>query len=640
MDGQVITTFRIMSTLIVITMSQVLHAQDTGGLEVAMLKSLTIEELLDIQITSVSKIPEKLQEVASAIQVLTNEDIRRSGATNIPEALRLASNLQVAQLNSSSWIISARGFNTVFANKLLVLIDGRTVYTPLFAGVVWELQNVLLEDIDRIEIISGPGGTLWGANAVNGVINIITKKATDTHGSYATAVAGDFLKKAAAVRYGGQIGKNVHFRVYGQFQDRNGTNLADGNSVSDSWNTSQGGFRFGYYPNEKDFVVVQSDIVSGTRKTKPEESPFDGQNILARWTRELSEKSNFILQAYYDRYWWGDPVSMGDELQTYDLDFQHRLPLGKNHDVLWGIGYRLVKDNAINRTAFVGLVPEDRTMPLYSGFIQDEITITEDLNLTLGTKLLHNIFSGFEVQPSARLAWTANTNNTLWTAISRAIRAPSRLDVDYHLPIERQPPNLPSVAGGPDFDSEKVLAFELGYRLRPNSKSTFSVAAFYNDYNDLYSVEPLQGTLTYQIQNGSEAETWGAEFTGLYQVAPWWRVRGGYTYFATDLRPKEGKVHDPSYLMNDPKHLFVIQSMLDLPGDFKVDIVGRYVDYIPQSFATSRINEYFEFDTRIAWEYKRIALSLVGQNLYRKKHTEFGVSQIPRSIYGRISARF
>jgi iron complex outermembrane receptor protein len=603
------------------------------------LKGMTIEELMNIEVMSVSKGSLKLVEVASAIQVITREDILRSGATNIPEALRLASNLQVAQLNSTAWIISARGFNTVYANKLLVLIDGRTVYTPLFAGVLWDIQNVVLEDVDRIEVISGPGGALWGANAVNGVINIITKKAKDTRGLYVAGAAGDFLNAFAAIRYGDNIGDKFFYRVYAQHHNRGRTFLPNGDENKDAWRMTQTGFHLEGSPTDKDFFTMQGDVFSGSKENPTDTRAFDGQNILGRWSRALSENSNFILQLYYDRYWRDDPIT-ADELETYDLDFQHRFSLSEKHSMLWGVGYRYVIDKVQNRTTFVGLDPATRRMPLYSGFVQDEISFSNTLKLTIGTKLLDNFFSGFEIQPSARIAWTVQQHHTLWAAVSRAVRAPSRLDVDYRLPMEPQPPTVPSVAGGPEFDSEKLNAFELGYRTQPNENSSFSIATFYNDYNDVYSVEPLPGTLTYQIQNGSEAESWGGEFSGVYQLAAWWRMRGGFTYFGKDLRPKTGRTHDPAYLANDAKHQLMFHSMINLPYNFNVDLIGRYLDYLPATFATKRVPEYFTFDTRIAWEYKFVEISLIGQNLWDHKHAEFQEVQIPRSFYGKLTWRF
>lgn len=606
--------------------------------DVKKLKALSIEQLMNIEVTTVSRGPLQMSHAASAVQVITTDDIRRSGATSIPEALRLAPNLQVAQLNSSAWIISARGFNTVFANKLLVLIDGRTVYTPLFGGVLWDLQNVLLEDVERIEVISGPGGTLWGANAVNGVINIITKNAKQAQGLYVTAAGGDYLKRHVAARYGTKLNDKTFFKFYGQHAARASTFINENTENPDEWENTQAGFSLSFEPNQKDKVILQGDIYKGLNDVKPTPLRFDGQNALARWTRKNSERSDFAVQLYYDRYWRDDKTTLADELTTYDVDFQYRFSLGKRHNVLAGAGYRLVDDLIYTRVPLAGLVPEDRQMPLLSGFIQDEITLADALKLTIGSKFLDNIFSGFEYQPSARIAWTLQ-DQTLWAAASRAVRAPSRFDVDYRLPIEPQPPTIPSVAGGPDFDSEKLHAFELGYKATPTQSLSISIATFYNDYKDVYSVEALPGTFTYTIQNGSKAENWGAELSGVFQLAEVWRLRGGFTYLGKDLRPKPGREHNPSYLSNDSKHRFLLQSMIDLPGNFTFDLVARYADNIVSSFATASVPAYVAFDSRIAWEYNGLELSVVGQNLNHSFHQEFGALQIPRSVYGRITFR-
>lgn len=615
-------------------------AQDGEAYAIHRLKKLSIEELMNIEVTSVTRSPQKLASVASAIQVITAEDIRRSGATNIPEALRLASNLQVSQLNSSSWIISARGFNTVFANKLLVLIDGRTVYTPLFAGVLWDQQHVLLDDVDRIEVISGPGASMWGANAVNGVINIITKNVADTQGLYASASVGTFLERSAAIRYGGKLSNKLSFRVYGQHQSRNHTYLPEGLDNNDAWSSQQAGLRLAYEHSSKDLLTIEGDLYSGERETTPTPSPFDGQNLIARWTHTDSDRASYTIQTYYDRYWRNDRVAFADELNTFDIDFQYARPVGEKHNILLGGGYRHVTDHVYNRTTFGAIAPGRRVMPVYSFFIQDEFKLSAAWNVIVGTRMLHNVFSGFEFQPNLRVAWSLDANSTLWAAVSRAIRQPSRLDKDYFLPVDPQPPSIPSVAGGPNFDSEKLWSYELGYKIQPNAISSISISTFYHDYSDVYSVEPLPGTFTYQIQNGSDAESWGLELSGFYQIASWWRLRAGFTYFDKDLRAKPGRMHDPSYLANDVKHQALAQSMIDLPWSLRFDLVARYLDYIPPSFATARVPEYTTFDVRFAWEGKHVELAVIGQNLASDRHAEFGLVEIPRGIFGKLTVRY
>jgi iron complex outermembrane recepter protein len=611
------------------------------GFSPRQIKRLSVEELMNLDVTLVSRTPEKLTTVASAIQVITSEDIRRSAATNVPEALRLASNLQVSQLSSSVWIISARGFNSVFSNKLLVMIDGRTIYTPLYGGVLWEQQNVLLEDVERIEVVSGPGGTLWGANAVNGVINIITKHTSQTKGLYASVAAGNFLQDMASLRYGGNIGKKGGYKVYVQHFDRNETTLPNGTKNADAWNLTQAGFRTDWNATAKDAFAVQGDYYAGKRDGKPSSSSSNGQNILGRWTRTIGDSSGVQLQLYFDRYYRRDaPTSSSDEMNTIDLDFQHHFIIGRSHSIVWGAGYRYVKDNAnFSITAGAGIVPRFKRLDLFNSFIQDEISLTKTVKLTIGTKLLHNVYTELEWQPNVRLAWQTK-KSSLWGAVSRAVRTPSRFDVDYFLPMTPQPPNIPSVAGGPNFISEKMIAYEAGFRFQPNAFSLVSLTTFYNIYRDVYSVEPLPGTFTYQIQNGSKAESWGFEISGSYQLHKSWRVRGGYTYFNKDIRAEAGHVFDPSYLGNDARNIAMLQSILDLPLQLQLDITARHVDGLKKSFATARVPAYFTMDARLAFTYKGFELSVAGQNLTQKEHTEFGTFNLPRHGYAKISARF
>jgi iron complex outermembrane receptor protein len=608
----------------------------------AELKKLTMEQLMNLEVTTVSRGAERLADSPSAIQVLTGEDIRRSGAMHLADALRLAPNLQVQQVSSHTWVVSSRGFATLFANKLLVMIDGRSVYSPLDAGVFWDAQNVLLDDVDRIEVISGPGGSLWGANAVNGVINIITKGAAETQGLYVSGAGGSFLQDYGAVRYGGQAGSNLFYRIYGMRFDRGSTLRRDGGDGGNSWNLTQGGFRLDYLPSTANTLTLQGDYYGGVENNAPgpTNSHIDGQNILGRWTRTFSPDSDLTVQMYFDRTWRRDiPSVVTDEMNTTDFDFQHRFSIGERQTVLWGGGYRLMQDEARTGTPTVGLIPERRNMQLFSGFLQDElVVIPEQLRLTLGTKLERNDFSGLEFLPSGRLTWKPAEAQTVWAAISRAVRSPSRIDTDLYRP--KFPPF--GIAGGRDMESEKLLAYELGYRLQATRSVSLSWAAFYNDYDDLYSVE-LQNPpapLPYVIRNGTDGQAWGAEFSGTYQACPWWRLRGGYTYVHRDVwnkprREVPGIVLDS--LGNDPPHQVVLQSMVDLPMHFQLDGVARFVDRL----RNPDVPHYFTCDLRLAWQFKAWELAVVGQNLWDNQHPEFNRSQeVPRSVYGRVTWRF
>src|SRR6266516_4160343 len=584
------------------------------------LKKLSLEELLNIEVTSVSRRPEKLSETASAIQVITQEDIRRSGATSLPEALRLAPNLQVAQVDSHDWAISARGFNNTLANKLLVMIDGRAVYTPLYAGVFWEVQNVLLEDVDRIEVVSGPGGTLWGANAVNGVINIITRSAKDTQGLLVTGGAGSLLQDFGAVRYGGGVGSNFFYRVYGQRFDRNNSILANGNDASDRWDMTQGGFRTDWYPSDANALTFQGDYYSGSEQGAVADTKVNGQNALGRWAHVFSEESELEVQIYFDRTWRNIPNQLAEELKTYDFDFQHHFAWGERQTIVYGAGYRLMQDRVRNSPS-LSFLPPNRDLQLFSGFLQDDITLVpERLKFTLGTQLEHNDFSGWEVQPSGRLAWTLATNQILWAAISRAVRSPSRIDTDFFFPSPPVPPGVTNFSGNRGFDSENLLAYELGYRVQPFSRLSLSAAPYYNFYDDLRSIDQTSPT-NFVFENHFKGEVWGIELSANYRATDWWRLSGGYNYVHKHLWPPTTNALASVREGNDPQHQFSAQSIMDLPAHLQFDVTARYVDTLP----SPNVPSYLTFDVRLAWTpIPRLELSVVGQNLLDNQHPEFG----------------
>jgi iron complex outermembrane receptor protein len=402
---KVVSSFKLIAFILVAFKGSTL-AETNAVQPPSVLKKLSVEELMNIEVTSVSRRPEKLSETASAVQVITQEDIRRSGASSLPEALRLASNLEVAQVDSRQWAVSARGFNGTAANKMLVLLDGRTVYTPLFSGVFWDVQDTLMEDIDRIEVISGPGATLWGANAVNGVINVTTKNAKDTQGLLLLGGGGTELRGFGGVRYGGALTSNLHYRVYGKFFDRDGSVLPDGRDATNDWHMGQGGIRLDWQAREANLFTFQGDFYDG-RIAQPgaNDIAVDGGNLITRWSHTFSEDSDFKLQLYYDYTRRRMPQSITEDLDTYDVDFQHRFPLCEWQDVVWGLGYRLIEDDVGNPPTLAFLPPRV-SRRWFTGFVQDEIALVKDrLHLTLGTKLEHNDYTGFEYQPSGRLAW-------------------------------------------------------------------------------------------------------------------------------------------------------------------------------------------------------------------------------------------
>lgn len=631
--------------LALVLLVQAAIVAQTQAEDAPVLKKLSIEELMGIEVTSVSKRPEKLAETASAIQVITAEDIRRSGATSLPEALRLASNLEVAQIDSRQWAITARGFNNTTANKLLVLIDGRTVYTPLYAGVFWDAQDTLLEDIDRIEVISGPGATLWGANAVNGVINITTQHAQATQGILVTGGGGDELKKFGGLRYGGTLGGDFNYRVYGKHFERDDVVLPNGADVASAWHMTQGGFRADGTLSGNDALTVQGDWYQGKiDQVTLADVEISGGNVLGRWSRVLADQSTLNLQVYFDRTHRRIPGSITEDLDTYDLDFQHRLLLANRHDVVWGLNYRYIDDTIVNPAA-LAFLPPHVTRQWYSAFAQDEIALIENqLHLTIGTKLEHNEYTGFEYQPSARLAWQLDARNLLWSAVSRAIRTPSRIDGELYAPGN---PPFTVLVGNPAFESEKLLAYELGYRAQAYQRLSTSVSTFYNDYDDLRSVERLNPPATSPVFLGNTltARSYGAELTADYAVTDTWRLRAGYTQFKIDFQHKPGSTdaNTGSSEAQDAEQFWSLRSSLDLPRNVQLDATYRHVSRI----ASQNLPAYGELDLRLGWQLpNNLELAVVGQNLLHAHHAEFGTispslnstrKDIERSVYGGLS---
>jgi iron complex outermembrane receptor protein len=620
--------------------TQKLFAQKNAIPPVETLKKLSVEELMNIEVTSVSKSPQKITEVASAIQVLTGEDIRRSPTTLLPEILRLAPNLQVARSGSHDWSVTARGFNgapianSSLADKLLVMIDGRTVYNPLFGGVYWDVQSLLKENIDRIEVVSGPGGTLWGANAVNGVINVITKNAKETQGLSIAGSYGSYLRDGFAIKYGSHIDSNFFYRVMAQRWDYNSSMFRDSTSAHDEWNMTRGGFRMDYIPSVKNNFTLQGDIYDGN-EDRNDSTTVNGQHVLARWTHVFSETSDLSVQTYYDRTFRNiKPSQVTDEINTFDIDLQHRFTAGKNNRLTWGVNYRVLEEATLSVPA--SFTPSTRVLQLFSGFIQDQVTLVPNrFELTIGTKLLHNDYTGLEWQPSGRIAWTPTSKQTIWAAVSRAVRTPSRFDADI---------SSFRLVSHPAFRSEKVIAYELGYRVHPIEKLSFSMATFYNSYTDLRSLDFTGDPASPSVfGNNLTAKSWGVEFSGNYVATNWWRMRGGYTFLDKKFRVLSLNTYPKTDLIEavDPKNQAMLQSIMDLPGNFEFDLLGRYVGKLPiEPFTNTAIPAYFSLDLRVGWSYKFLSLGVSVQNLTDEAHLEFGNKEIPRSIHGKIGLRF
>jgi len=608
------------------------------------LKQLSIEQLMNLEVTSVSRRPERLAQAASAIQVITQADIRRSGASSLPEALRLATNLQVAQVNSRDWAISARGFNSTTANKLLVLIDGRTVYTPLYSGVFWDVQELPLADIDRIEVISGPGATLWGANAVNGVINVITKDAKDTQGLLLSGGGGTEQRGFGTVRYGGALGATVRARIYGRGFRRDATALPSGQEATDGWHLWQGGFRMDWDASPGNQVILHGDLYDGRigQPSPAADIAVSGGNVMAKWSHTISEQSSLAAQLYYDRTHRDIPGVFGEDLDTYDVDLQHSVRLGARHDVVWGLGYRLINDRVAN-SPVLAFLPAHVTRQWFTGFVQDEIALIPDrLHVALGTKVEHNDYTGYEIQPSGRVSWRLSPSGTLWAAVARALRTPSRIDRELFARVSVTPASY--LAGGPGFRSEEELAYELGYRHQQGSLA-LSVATFYSRYHGLRSVEQVNPPApdTVVIGNGQYGESYGAELTVDYLITKGWRVRAGHTELRIHIWPNPGST-DTSRGASEsqsPDRQFFLFSSLDLPAHLRLDAGMRAIDDITRQ----QVPAYAELNAKLTWQpTSNLDLSLVGQNLLRDRHAEFGAPatrrEIERGVYGLVEWRF
>jgi iron complex outermembrane receptor protein len=618
-----------------------LAQQPDSTLSADALKNLSIEQLMSVEVTSVSKRPESLAHAASAIQVITGEEIRRSGASSLPEALRLATNLQVAQVDARQWAISARGFNGTTANKLLVLIDGRTVYTPLFSGVFWDVQDVLLADIDRIEVISGPGATLWGANAVNGVINVITRNTKDTQGVLVSGGGGMELRGFGNARYGGALSPAVHYRAYGKGFAREPSMLPTGPDAPDEWHAAQGGFRVDWDRSATSRMRFQGDLYDGRiNQASGGDIGVSGANLTGGWSHDISATAEVGAQFYYDRSHRNIPGTFGEDLDTYDVEIQHRTLLGDRHDLVWGLGYRLINDRVANSAA-IAFLPPHVARQWFTGFIQDEIALVPDrLHLALGTKVEHNDYTGFEIQPSGRVNWRVSTSGTLWAAVSRALRTPSRIDRELFAP--GQPPY--AIAGGPGFHSEEERAYELGYRLQAGTLA-LSLATFYSRYHGLRSIERVNPPAAFPtvIANGQEGEAYGAELVADYRVTERWRLRGGYTELRTHFwaQPTSNDASRGNSESHSPDRQLSLRSSADLPARMTLDGQFRYVGKI----TNQQVPAYGELDIRLGWQpVARLELSVVGQNLLHDHHAEFGTPtqrrEIRRGAYGSVAWRF
>ena len=632
------------------------------------LKQVSLEELGQIEVTTASKVPVKAARTPAAIYVITQEDIRRSGATSIPEALSMAPGVEVARVDSNTWSLGVRGFQSILSRSVLVLIDGRSVYTPLFAGVYWQVQDTLLEDIDRIEVIRGPGGTIWGANAVNAVINIITKRAQETHGTLVSTGGGNVDQGFLNFQYGAGNSKGFNYRIYGKGFTR-GPEFHPDHQQFDDWRMGQTGFRTDWDAHNRDRLTLQGDLYygdAGQRVQIASYSPpyttdveqnaeLSGGNLLGRWERDLGSGSNVQLQTYYDRT-NRKQANFAESRDTFDIDFIHHLILPGRQDFLWGLGARLSSGNASQVVPTVVFTPNHYTDKLYNAFVQDEIPIVGDqLSLTIGSKFLHNGYSGFEIEPTARLLWTPSSRQTVWGAVTRAVRTPSRVEEDLQLSGLAAPTPLTffRIIGDRKFSSESLIGYEAGYRSLVGPKFHVDVAAFYNNYDHLLSVEPgapfsesspppPHTVIPLFFRNGLQGRTAGFEIAPDWTPTRIWRLRGSYSYLHIDLEKKATSLDASSANStqgSSPHHQVAIQSSLDLPKKLEFDQTFRYVSSLPAQL----VGAYTTSDVRFSWHATRsLDVSVVGENLFQPHHAEFGgdpgpLVGIKRSAYIKLT---
>ena len=618
------------------------------------LSQLSIEELMNIEITSVSKKSEPLSKAPAAAYVITSDDIRRSGYTTVPELLRLVPGLEVARIDLNTWAISARGFNGQYASKLLVLIDGRSVYSPLFSGVFWDQQDLVLEDIDRIEVIRGPGATMWGANAVNGVINIITKESSHTQGVLVKGESGADKLYGGTVRFGGTFGKKTSFRVFAKGFNQSQKVAETVTRSGDQWNRGLGGFRLDSDFGTTSKLTVLGDISSGSAGaalTTPQlVTPYSvvklrdtkdwSGSLLTRYERIFSSQSQATLQLYYDRR-VQNGLLIKDKGNLFDIDFQHHWSGLSRNEFVWGLGFRITGDR-VGTTEVV--TPKNSWMSsrLFSGFIQDEISIVKRrLQLTLGSKFEHNSLTKFEVQPNVRLLWTPHERHSLWSSVARAVRTPSIGERQADIVMAVIPPlslynpsQLPIetvLQSSPGYKSEILAAYEIGYTVRPADYLGLSIDGFYNDYSKLRTfimgtpVPQLMTPVPYvlmplELINGNKGHTRGIELSVEWRPYSWWRLLGAYTYLTSHSEvtsaQRVGSVTEDII----PAHQAWLRSSFDIDEHFEFDLIPRYVS----KQSNSTIGEYTTCDFRVCWKpIPAIDFFVAGQNVIGPSHYEF-----------------
>jgi len=642
------------------------------------LTELSLEDLMKIEITTVSRQASTVGQSPAAVFVITQEMIRRSGASAIPELFRMVPGMNVARVDTNKWAISARGFNDRFANKLLVQIDGRTVYNVINSGVRWDTIDYPLSDIERIEVIRGPGASVWGANAVNGVINIITKSATDTKGGLVTLGGGNEDRDFGTLRYGASAGERTDYRVYVKGFDRDkSSGLAPG--PFDAWSGGSSGFRIDTHPSEADLVTLQGDYnhsdaqridfrgqpVAPFTYTNEEREISDGVNLLGRWTKDLDDTSRWSLQAYWDHiYRRGSGELLIYTTDIFDVDFQHELLMAERHNIVWGLGYRFTHAD-LTDSRFDGFIldwdEQDRDLNMPSAFLQDQIALADAWSLTLGTKLEHNDLTGFEAQPTARLLFTPGEKQSAWAAVSRAVRTPTLFEDQRTV---TQAPNgtvFQRIISNPDLKSEEVVAYELGYRAQPANSLSVDTAIFYNVYDDLKvfvtqetTTEGAPAGTSFRIdthENRMSGETYGIEISLNWTPVAWWKLYSAYSFLKMTLHadgslPSSTRISSERAERQSPQQQVFLKSSWDLPGNVEFDVTTRFVDRL-LGFQQP-VDDYIATDLRLAWlANDRLTFEVVGQNVLEDHHLEVGGSilagplhEIERSVYGKVTYKW
>lgn len=584
---------------------------------------LTIEQLMRVSVTSVAGVEQQLLDTPSALTVITPEDIRRGGHLEIGEALRMVPGVFVGRTDSRGWSVGVRGFNGGFGTKQLVQIDGRVTYDLLFSGTWWDVQDTLLEDIDRIEVVRGPGATLWGANAVNGVINVVTRSAQETLGWYASAGGGNYEQAFGEVRYGGRIGQDGAFRVWGKYADHDAFETEGGGDNGDAWSMGRAGFR--------------ADLpVAGDRSLRVEAGAYDsdefpvdqsasGHHVIASLARGDAETGGSTLLTYYDRTERDIGTFIVDR-DTWDFDFRRFSPAGGTHALVWGVGFRITEDDTVSTspTNTIVLDPPGRTARTLSGFVQDTLTLRPDrLFLMLGAKLEDNEFTGFEVQPGLRFWWTPDERRTLWAAVSRPVRTPSRLEEDLFFVA----PGVLTLAGNRDLDSETLNAVELGYRMLLSDALMVDVATFWNDYDDLVATVTVPPLVT--IDNNASARASGVEIAADWRASPRWRIRAGYSFFS--VREHDAPIDAPE--ITSPRHMAHLLSFADLSQSWRLDAALYYADEVE----AVNVGDTLRADVGLTWHGGRLEVAIRGQNLLDDGHREASsTAEVPRGVYARF----